>query len=375
MGIFTQTLQKQTGTTSGTSGGVFKDTLAKQTTPNPDQRGIVLPKNSGNIVTQVKNSPLVGALKTGLSTIGANANAKKPDGTPDVKKQINTAMDSVAGSFGGETGAVKDNAVKLGKDLIAKIPEAKPIAEKALSLNEKELGAVDKSKLKYLTDKGFDMTKTEGGVLKNKMYKMTDQVKSLANEFKNVLIGKTPEENIQLVQNELGRLQQESKTAFDGANKSINKNTLTSGIRKSITNMRDTAYEAMSKESKSAFTERSISDFMSHVKDGTLKGLDDALESFRSSNAKADATLSKANDATYQAVKKYIVDNLPTDKATVYKAANQSQAKLFDIAEILKGKIQASVGTLNKAGTALKWGAGAVGVGAVADTIKHFTGF
>jgi len=102
---------------------------------------------------------------------------------------------------------------------------------------------------------------------------------------------------------------------------------------------------------------------MSYVKEGTLKGLDDALEAFRANSAKADATLSKASDATYQAVKKYIIDELPKEKADIYKAANQSQAKLYDIAEILKGKIEASLGKLSKFGKAIKWGAGLTGAG------------
>ena len=153
----------------------------------------------------------------------------------------------------------------------------------------------------------------------------------------------------------MGRLQQVSKQAFEGANKAINQNSLVAGIKDSIEKMSDSVYESMSKENKTAFSEKRINDFLSYVKEGTLKGLDDALESFRAANAKSDATISKATDATYQAVKKYIVDNLPADKAAIYKAANQSQAKLFDVAEILKGKLQASIGTLNKAGKALKY--------------------
>jgi len=265
------------------------------------------------------------------------------------------------------TGKVIEKGVSAVKSIL---PEAKTAGEKALSLTEKELSAVDKSKLKYLTDKGFDMTKTEGGILKNKTYQMTEKVKSLAKEFGNILTGKTPEENIKNVQSELGRLQTQSKEAFDGVNKLINKDTLVNGIKKSIQNMSDSVYEGYTKEQQNAFSAKRVSDFLSYVKDGTLKGLDDALESFRSANQKSDATISKAADATYQAVKKYIVDSLPEDKAAIYKAANQSQAKLFDIAEILKGKIQASVGSLNRAGKALKYGATAVGAGLASEGIR-----
>lgn len=283
---------------------------------------------------------------------------------------IETAAEAGTGLAGGSA----EELLAKGKGAVKSVGDlfngSKTAGEKALSLSEKELSAVDKTKLKYLTDKGFDMAKTEGGVLKAKSYKMTDQVKKLASEFGDILTGKTPEENIKSVQTELGRLQQESKSAFDGVNKSINKDTLVSGIKKAIGKMSDSVYEGYTKEQQAAFGEKRINDFLSHVKDGTLKGLDDALESFRSANAKNDSTISKAADTTYQAVKKYIVENLPEDKAAIYKTANQSQAKLFDVAEILKGKIQASVGELSKAGKALKYGAGAIGAGLGTEAIR-----
>lgn len=267
------------------------------------------------------------------------------------------------------------NAVKSIPATVKSIlPEAKTLSEKALSLTKEELGAVDKSKLKYLTDKGFDMIKTEGGFLKEKMYKMTDQVKKLASEFSHVLTGKTPEENIKNVQAELGRLQQVSKTAFDGANKAINKNSLVSGIKKAIQNISDSVYEGYSKEQQTAFSDKRIADFLSYVKEGTLKGLDDGLEAFRAANVKSDATISKAVDTTYQAVKKYIVDNLPAEKATIYKEANQAQAKLFDVAEIIKGKLQSSIGTVGKAGKYLKGAATVAGGLALEKTVKQIPG-
>jgi len=179
--------------------------------------------------------------------------------------------------------------------------------------------------------------------------------------------------DILLQETELGRLQQKSKTAFDGVNQAINKNTLVSGIKDAISKMSDSVYEGYTKEQQSAFSDKRIGDFLSYVKEGTLKGLDDGLEAFRSANAKSDATISKAADTTYQAVKQYIVDNLPEDKAAIYKATNQAQAKLFDVAEILKGKIQASIGTVSKTGKVLKGAALGLGTAvAGGEVAKHF---
>ncbi len=316
---------------------------------------------------------------------------KHPNATTLVGDIVNTLLLGVGGGeaqapikealtkeslAAGKESLLEAGTAAKGKIVSATTPKTTTqVAEKALSLNEKELSGVDKTKLKYLTTKGFDMIKTEGGIFKTKMFKMTDQVKNLAKEFSHVLTGKTAEENAALVQKELGRLQKVSKDAFNGVNKTINKNTLVSGIKKAIGDMSDSVYEGYTKEQQAAFTDKRISDFLSHVKTGDLKGLDDALESFRSANVKADATISKAADTTYQAVKKYIVDNLPTEKAAIYKAANQSQAKLFDVAEILKGKIKASVGDLSKTGKALKYAAGAIGIGAVGEGIRKVTGF
>ena len=299
---------------------------------------------SATLVGDVVNTILLG-LGGGLSE-GAIKEGIAPSLTKESLAGLKEGLtkDAITGDIKGAISGIKEK--------IAGTPTS--ISEKALSLNEKELGAVDKTKLKYLTDKGFDMTKTEGGTLKNKSYQMTEKVKGLANDFKDVLTGKTPEENIQNVQKELTRLQNESKTAFEGANKSINKNQLVTGIKKSISKMNDSIYEGYTKAQQDAFSNKRISDFLSHVKEGNLKGLDDALESFRSANIKADATISKAADSTYKAVKQYIIDNLPKEKAELYKSTNTAQAKLFDVAEILKGKIQASVGTLNKAGKILK---------------------
>ncbi len=387
--------------TAGSNTDQFTQTLA--------QHDSITKSLQDAIATKTQNGQDTTALKNALQS-HINENPKQEDFTgklPSTGEVLGnaagTALDAVSfGTYGKaakgmETGTLATKAVpsvvsggekligtveKLGEaakptiekgvDAVKKIlPEAKTTAEKALSLGEKELSAVDKSKLKYLTDKGFDMTKTEGGILKEKIYKMTDQVKKLASEFKDVLTGKTPEENIQNVQKELGKLQQQSKTAFDGVNKTINKNTLVSGIKNAIGKMSDSIYEGYTKEQQAAFSDKRIADFLSHVKDGTLKGLDDALESFRSANAKSDATISKAADTTYQAVKKYIVDSLPADKAAIYKTANKSQAKLFDVAEILKGKIQASIGSLSKAGKFLK-GAGTVAGGiAIEKGVKN----
>ena len=334
--------------------------------------------NKGDIskdVPEVNKSNMEGlgdVATVGLDALTAGTYGAAAKGT----KTGVLAAEKLAPSF-VKLGAKLDKVVNpVVKSIVKKvIPEGKNLAEKALSLGKKELESVDKSKLKYLTDKGFDMTKTEGGFIKEKMYKMTDQVKKLATEFGHVLTGKTPEENIKLVQTELGRLQQQSKTAFDGVNKIFNKDTLVTGIKKSISDMSDSVYEGYTKEAQASFSEKRISDFLSHVKEGTLKGLDDALESFRAANAKSDATLSKATDATYEAVKQHIIDNLPKERAAIYNAANQSQAKLFDVAEILKGKIQASVGTLGKAGKALKYGAAVLATGAVGEGIRKLTGF
>ena len=272
--------------------------------------------------------------------------------------------------------AVEQGVKSIPSEVKSILPEAKTLGEKALSLTKDELSAVDKSKLKYLTDKGFDMAKTEGGLIKTKMYKMTDQVKKLASEFSHVLTSKKPEVNLQNVQKELSKLQKQSKSAFDGISKEtgnlvnlpFNRSQITKNLKTALSNISDSVYESMSKENKNAFSDKRIADFLSYVKDGTLKGLDDGLEAFRAANAKSDATISKATDATYQAVKKYIIDNLPKEKATLYKEANQAQAKLFDVAEILKGKLQASIGDLNRAGKFLK-GAATVTGGIVGEKL------
>jgi len=60
---------------------------------------------------------------------------------------------------------------------------------------------------------------------------------------------------LQNVQKELSRLQEVSKSAFEGANKAINKSTLLNGIRDSLSNLSDTVYETMTKEQQTAYSE------------------------------------------------------------------------------------------------------------------------
>lgn len=308
----------------------------------------------------------VGKISPAISSLEKNVGAK-----PNSLVTPNNTNQQV-GKFLGEAGAAAfpaEEVVGGGAQIVEKLlPKGESLAEKALSLTNDELQSVDKSKLKYLGTKGLDMVETKGGLFREKSFKMPEQVKQLSDEFSHVLTSKNPEKNIKNVISEMGVLQEKSKAAFDGANKIINKEQLSTGIRKAISDISDTAYESMSKEGQSAYSEKRISDFLSHVKEGTLKGLDDALESFRAKNAKGDATISNATDATYQAVKKYIVENLPKENADLYKAANKQQAKLFDVAEILKGKVKASVGTYGKLGKLLKTtgiGAGSFGAGEI----------
>ncbi len=248
-------------------------------------------------------------------------------------------------------------------------------AATALSLSPQELGAVDKSKLSYLGTKGFDQFEQplQGGILKPKSYAMTDEVKGLQDEFGDLLKSGDPQTNLQSAMSKMNELQSESKAAFEGANKSINQNTLFKGLQNSIKNMSDSVYEAMSKENQTAYTEKRIKDFLSYVKEGTLRGLDDALEAYRASNAKtSDASLSKANDAIYQAAKRYIIENLPAQNAERYAVANQKQARLFDVAEVLKGKIKSQVGDFSQTGKLLKFGGLGLGGYLSGKFLEHF---
>lgn len=299
------------------------------------------------IVSSALTGGAVGGTASGLSA-GSSSLAKN-DSAKDVLK--NTLLSSLKG-FG--VGALAGGG---GAALSGLLSKAEPLA-----LNNQELSAVDKSKLRYLGTKGFDQFESplQGGVIKPKQFAMTNEVKGLQNEFKDILSSSDPQKNINNVRNEMSRLQDESKSAFNGVNKSVNKNQVSAGIQNSINESlkTDTAFNTMSRENQTAYKQATIDKFLSYVKEGNLKGLDDGLEAFRADNAKvSDASLSKANDAIYQSVKQYIADQLPEANRATYLNANQKQAKLFDVAEILKGKQTAQTGTRTPLGNLLKYGA------------------
>jgi len=364
----------------------FKLTPPSSVIPAELKPPTMLEKIGGAIKSGLKQSfptnPLLGT-NTGQKLLGGavkmGAQGLKPAITPfamvankdldvplvgKVKSNPTPGEALLLGAEAGLSAVGLNKAPAVIKGAKALIPQAKTAGEKALSLTTNELAKVDKSKLKYLGEKGLDMIHTEKGIFKDKVFQMTDEVKNLSKEFSHLLNNSNPEKNIDNVISKINRLQKESKTAFEGVVKNFNAKTLASQIKKSVTDIADTGFESMAKQNQTAYVAKRMGEFMKHVKKGTLEGLDDALEAFRKSEVKGDQTLSKANDVIYKTVKKYIVDNLPTDKATVYKAANTAQAKLFDVTEILKGKIEGTIG-----GSLLKKSAIVGGIIAGAGTI------
>lgn len=294
----------------------------------------------------VKAGAKVGATFGGVSGISegmqANKDLKGIIGSGVAGATTGAALGAITGGVAGKIASKKANKVY-----------------KPLDLSTEELAKVQKKRLKYLSKQGMEMTPTEGGVLKSKKYKMTEQVKELSKEFKNVLVGKNAEENLTLAQKAGKALDKTSDDVIAANNKIINEKTLRSQLKKAIEGIKgDTTFTTLSKTQKTNLRDSVIDDFMSYVKKGDLEGINNARKAWSGANRGADKTMSKANKVMHDALQDLIQKSLPEADRAVYQANKVKMAKLFDVREILRAKKAATIG--KSAIKSVKKGIGAV---------------
>ena len=232
---------------------------------------------------------------------------------------------------------------------------------KELQLTADELKAVNGKKLETLSKDALSEGKTVGGILKKKAYDVADKVKPLYDEFKHVLTGEKPEENVQNIRNYQKQLYQESLDLFKGNEKAVNKTTVTKTLKDAIKNDPDAIYGKDTKE----VSDKAVNKFLSYVKKGTNKGLEQARNKWYSSVKKvSDDKLSSANKTLHTAIKQVIKDSLPEESQKAYDAAKTTIAKANDVKEILKAKVKASIGksTIQKIAPYAKGAAGLAGL-------------
>ncbi len=232
---------------------------------------------------------------------------------------------------------------------------------KELQLTAEELGKVNGKRLEILSKDALAEGKTVGGFLKQKAYDVADKVKPLYDEFKHVLTGEKPEENVQNIRNYQKQLYQKSLDLFKGNEKAVNKTTVTKTLKDAIKNDPDAIYGKDTKE----VSDKAVNKFLSYVKKGTNKGLEQARNKWYSSVKKvSDDKLSSANKTLHTAIKQVIKDSLPEESQKAYDAAKTTIAKANDVKEILKAKVKASIGksTIQKIAPYAKGAAGLAGL-------------
>ena len=279
------------------------------------------------------------------------------------KQKIGGALETVA-----EVLAPEEKILGLGGKAAKAYQEGKVL--KPLELNAKELLKVNKNKLKYLSKDAMETTKMVGGVIKDKAYGMTEEVKNLATEFKDILKGSNPEKNLKRAQAAGKDYWQKTVKLFEDNKSLINEKTLRAKLEKALHSDTTTSYA--SKFEKKDVTKKAIDGFINKVKEGTNLGVEQARTVWRKEAAKTTGALSKANDVIHNAVKEVVKESLPKAEQEAYDLYKEKMAKLFDVREILRAKKAATAGKEALVKTGLKVGGA---VAATAEGAKRlFTG-
>jgi hypothetical protein len=257
------------------------------------------------------------------------------------------------------------DALKTGstaaKDLAKSLlPDAEKQATKALSLNPSELKEVNTKRLNWLSEDSLSSGETKQGLFTPKTYTMPKQVKQLATEFKDVLVG-TPEKVIQNA-TELGKgFRQKVLSLFTGSEKAINRDTFLNKVKSAIANDSETIYSTVKEQQQVA--SKAVANLSKHITTGTNKGIEEGLAKWYSESKNASGLLSNANKVIQKVVKDTVKSTLPAEKAALYDTYKTKMAKLYDVQEIMKAKVKASIGksTVQNIANKLKVPAGVIG--------------
>ena len=237
---------------------------------------------------------------------------------------------------------VPEEKILGGASKIAKsISEGKSI--KALALDTAELAKVNKNKLKFLSKEAMETTEMTKGIVKDKAYKMTEKVKELATEFKDVLKHSSVEKNLKSAQAAGKQYWHQTIDLLKQGEKVIPKKDFLSKIEKAV---KDNAVYSTKTELKT-LTKNATKAVMDKIKDAeniTPAIVEKARAGWSAGIRKADARLSTANDAINTVLKDVVTEHLDDAGKKAYAAMKEKQAKLFDIREILRAKKAATEG-------------------------------
>lgn len=262
-------------------------------------------------------------------------------GSTPIEKVAKTATE-VAGAFAplGEGASAAEGVSKTigtGKELLAY-----NAWKKALELSPEELAKVNGKKLDWLSKDVLSTGKTKGGLLKSKTYEMPQKMKDLGTEFKDILKG-TPEQ-IRLNAENTGKgLRQNILDLFSNNEKAINQNQFVSKLKKAVADDTNIVYDTVKQQKETV--DKAVKSFSKYITRGTNKGLEEANTKWYSESKNASGKLSDANKVIQKVIKTTIKDTLPEEQKTAYDTLKTKMAKLYDIQEIMKAKVKASVGT------------------------------
>jgi hypothetical protein len=227
----------------------------------------------------------------------------------------------------------------IGKAMKAERPLN--IAKKALTMDTKELAGLAEKQFKNIFGINKSELETVGGVVTKEVKKMPQKLNELAVEFKEVLKSKNPFKNLQNVKKTRQELGKQTMGLFEGDNRILNEKTIRSYLTKTL----EEATSFDSPFQKKEIISKTIEPFMKEVKQGTLKGLEEARAKFRFKGQDTTGKLKPAFNTLHKAIKNVIKENLPEEKKKIYDIIKTKQAKLYNIEEILKAKNKLVSGT------------------------------
>jgi hypothetical protein len=331
--------------------------IAEKSAKEVAQNKIDHPELYGGTSNIAKDDAQVAKLKQGVSDWATEH--------PQASEALGAALNYASVLPIGKAVDLGTDALKTGstaaKDLAKSLlPDAEKQATKALSLNPSELKEVNTKRLNWLSEDSLSSGETKQGLFTPKTYTMPNQVKQLATEFKDVLVG-TPEKVIQNA-TELGKgFRQKVLSLFTGSEKAINRDTFLNKVKSAIANDSETIYSTDKEQQQVA--SKAVANLSKHITTGTNKGIEEGLAKWYSESKNDSGLLSNANQVIQKVVKDTVKSTLPAEKAALYDTYKTKMAKLYDVQEIMKAKVKASIGksTVQNIANKLKVPAGVIG--------------
>ena len=158
---------------------------------------------------------------------------------------------------------------------------------------------------------------------------------------------------------------QKTFNLFENNVKAINQNQVRKQLKDALNADKFTSYA--SEFEKKDVSQKLIDSFLNKVKTGTNKGLEEARVAWRAEMENAQGKLSEGKNTFHRAIKDVISDTLPTEKKALYNQYKEKMAKLYDIREILRAKVEASTETLSL----LEKGIKITGIAGAAEGLKR----